>query len=676
MATSDILDSGTFIGVDFSNGAKDANSFFCDYLNSSSFEKEVYVDMIDATDDGSGGGVSADTFQVQAKITDADGVGNPYLLNPITSVSSYYTDAFMVGKFAGGGRYRFTLPNAVPFRVPAGKRLFVGMEGFTLGVTVNDSIAGGFEVIDARYTSDVELVDGGVPPNDVATETKQDLVLEDTSTTIPDLIGNLSTGSAAISTVVTGTEASLPIVVGTPTNTYTSTVEEDGVYHSFAAVGNAIEFAYNFNIGSNASPVEFLWHGYVQGNNDQVGVFARNWLSASWEQVGTITGNNSITIQTIAFILTTAHVNTGANSGDVRIRFNSTDVNVIASDRALCSFTITNQSVGYALGSIWVNTLLSNTNTVDFVDGVADNPVSTWAAALTLSASVGIKKFSIANGSTIQLTSNTDHFTLIGSEWSLDLNGQSIEGLSVENASIFGTGIGSDYHFELCELATSIALTLASGSIHNCAIGGSGLMLSEAGAYYLDNCFSSVAGTGTPFIDFGLAIGGTQLNLRHYSGGIEIRNIGQLGIDNMSLEGFGQLILNANCDPSNAPVIAIRGHFTVTDNVVGGFIVGGGTISDDARYDVDQITAASSVGGGMTESEFKEMVGLTVGGSWSMEKIMKITTAWAAGNWRLKADGTAQELLDAEDQSTVILEQSLTRSPAVGNKYKAITVKI
>ncbi len=73
----------------------------------------------------------------------------------------------------------------------------------------------------------------------------------------------------------------------------------------------------------------------------------------------------------------------------------------------------------------------------------------------------------------------------------------------------------------------------------------------------------------------------------------------------------------------------------------------------------------------------KAMTGITEGGTWTWEKIMKITTAFMAGDWRVKAtDASVQQLMDAENGTTVILEQSITRSPATGSKYRDITVKI
>jgi hypothetical protein len=53
--------------------------------------------------------------------------------------------------------------------------------------------------------------------------------------------------------------------------------------------------------------------------------------------------------------------------------------------------------------------------------------------------------------------------------------------------------------------------------------------------------------------------------------------------------------------------------------------------------------------------------------------LQTILAAWTAGNWRVKpTDSTKQELLDAEDNATVILEQTLSET---GN-YKVVTVLI
>ncbi|MCK5601493.1 hypothetical protein KAR91_06485, partial [Candidatus Pacearchaeota archaeon] len=315
-------------------------------------------------------------------------------------------------------------------------------------------------------------------------------------------VGNLSTGSAAISTVVTSTEAVTPVVTGTPTLDYTKTIEEDEVYHSWVPDGGALEFAYNFNIGPNASPVDAIWVGYCQSINDEIGVYARNWVGGSWEQVGTIEGTVGTTQQTVSFNLTTSHVNTGANSGDVRIRFQSTGgpvITVFATDRMLLSYTITNQSVGYSEGAIWFDDIAANTNTVAYVDGVADNPVSTWAAVKTLIVSTGITKVHIANSSSVTLDANSDKLTLFGTHWNLDLNGQSIDSAVFDGAEVVGTGVVSTgfAHFTDCEIQATV---LPPGHLHACGLVGD--IVIGTGDYFLDQCYSAVAGTSTPGIDF------------------------------------------------------------------------------------------------------------------------------------------------------------------------------
>ena len=71
------------------------------------------------------------------------------------------------------------------------------------------------------------------------------------------------------------------------------------------------------------------------------------------------------------------------------------------------------------------------------------------------------------------------------------------------------------------------------------------------------------------------------------------------------------------------------------------------------------------------------IVDVTEGGTMTLQTLLKIQAAWIAGNWRRKtADPTVQELLDADDGTTVILEQKLVRSPSVGRDYRAITIMI
>jgi hypothetical protein len=111
--------------------------------------------------------------------------------------------------------------------------------------------------------------------------------------------------------------------------------------------------------------------------------------------------------------------------------------------------------------------------------------------------------------------------------------------------------------------------TLGASHLHNCGLTGT-LTLSQATTYTLQTCHSEIAGSGSPTIDFGAAVGNMSLNMRRYSGGVEVQNMGVTGTDTMSLEGHGALTINANC---TGGTIVLRGLFTVTDNSGGAVTV-------------------------------------------------------------------------------------------------------
>jgi hypothetical protein len=236
------------------------------------------------------------------------------------------------------------------------------------------------------------------------------------------------------------------------------------------------------------------------------------------------------------------------------------------------------QTVGYADGAIWVDSA-GDAGAEVYVNGTADNPCP-WANALTINATLGLNRFHIANGNTVTLDASAENYTIWGDNWTLALNGQSIANAWVRGASVSGTATGSGSEFHQCSIN---AVTLADCFLLNCAI-ASTVTCSAASTYYLDNCFSGVAGTATPGLDFGSGVANTNVNLRHYSGGIRIANIGANGTDNMSLEGWGQYVLDSTCAGG---VLAVRGSFTETDNA-GGAV----TVSDDARYDQTQVLNA------------------------------------------------------------------------------------
>jgi len=401
----------------------------------------------------------------------------------------------------------------------------------------------------------------------------------DTLATAEEL-GNIASGTAATNTVASSfTKAGAEPETGT----YESTFELNGVFHIVEDDATSTEFFYEFSIGANGVPVSVSWQGYAQSKNDVYTINAYNWVTLGWDQIGSFTGKDDTKLKSELWDLITAHVGLAANAGLVRIQVTSADGTAFATDRILCSFATVYKSVGYSDGAIWIDTNGANAGSVDYIDGVADNPVNTWADALTLAASLGINKFQLIAGSSITLSANSDKFDIYGNGSAVALNGQSISAARFVQCSISGNDDGSNTspaRFFNCQIGTC---TLGTFRMAQCSITDD-ITIAEASTYIMDACFSAVAGTATPNIDFGAAIGDTNLNMRHYSGGIEIENMGQTGTDKMSLEGFGQLIINANC---TGGIIAIRGNFTVTDNASAAV-----TLSDNARIDQAQILDA------------------------------------------------------------------------------------
>jgi len=375
-------------------------------------------------------------------------------------------------------------------------------------------------------------------------------------------LGALSVGSASISTqadsytLTTGTQSS---------GTFADTATLDSVFHQHTDTAGALDLYYEFDVGGNGIGVEVVIDGYLQGANDSLSIQAYNWVGATWDNIGTLQGANGTTSVELSLNLLKRNTGTGANAGKVRIRFYAASgltSATLAVDRIYASYSVVSQTVGYAQGAIWIDTGASNTNTESYVDGVADNPVSTIAAADTLNTALSLNRYVIAPGSSITLPSTYNNHVFYGESWNLALNGQDISDSHFYEAVISGTGLvtagNPDLH--VCDIGTC---TLGPFDALRSGISGT-ITVGSAGTFNLVDCYSKVAGGGTPVLDAGVAVGASNFNFRRYSGGIEIQNFA--AGDNMSLEGYGQLVINANCTGGS---ISVRGTFKITDNSSG-----------------------------------------------------------------------------------------------------------
>lgn len=230
---------------------------------------------------------------------------------------------------------------------------------------------------------------------------------------------------------------------------------------------------------------------------------------------------------------------------------------------------------GYENGAVWLDTNNGTAGTTDYESGTVENPVDTIADALTIMASLGLVHIEVATGSSITFAANMDGKTLSGRNWTLALGGQSCSDTVIAGSDVSGTCTGANKpRFERCVIN---AVTLPPSIMLTCGLANT-ITVGSAGDFFLIDCSSLIAGTSTPTFGFGAAVGNTNLNMRNYSGGINLENMGDTGTDTASIEGRGQVV-EGTC---TGGVVAIRGNFTASG-------ITNLTLSDDARFDSVQL---------------------------------------------------------------------------------------
>lgn len=396
-----------------------------------------------------------------------------------------------------------------------------------------------------------------------------------------------------------------------------STHALDGTTHDIEAQNDTtekIDVYYEFTVGGDGIPTGVKAHQQLDkggGTGKNLIVEALNWPS-TWNQIGTL--ESSTSLETDDYTLFAAHVGTGDDLGKVRIRYRTgsvafTTTTKLMVDQILVEYTIVSRTVGYANGRIYIDTGASNTNTEDFVDGTADNPVSTIAAALTLSSSLGLTDFHIVNGSSITLTAAATNYSFFGDNWTLALEGQSMVGIHVEGATVSGAmaGTGVNQSFRNCQMG---AVSLIKDThMESCRITGTQTLI-EAGDVFYEDCHSGVTGSTAPSLDFGGALGNSNVHMRGYSGGIQIENMGDAGDDTLNLEGHANLI-EGTC---TAGTVVCRGIISLQS-------ISTLTITQTARVAPDQIAdysgrifSGTSTGSSSTTKVFVQATDPPTGG--------------------------------------------------------------
>ncbi len=414
-----------------------------------------------------------------------------------------------------------------------------------------------------------------------------------TGDTFPSTQSQLS-NIANVGSAVHKSADSYTLTIGTQSaNTVADTEALNAVRHTHTDTAGAIDYYYEFSIGSGI-PASIQITGYVNGGNDDIGIYGYDWVTSAWVQIGTFFGKNNSNNEVNSYDLFVDMVGTGANEGLVRTRFYTASGLTSATVAVDQIFVAFNQGVeGYDNAAVWYDSDAANTNTVVGIDGVSRNPVSTIAAVNTLLASTNLHRVNVSPGSSITLAAAQVDQIFKGNDWTLALGGQDISGSYFEGATVSGIGTSptGEVRFSGCDIQT---ISIGAAHLHQCGFESGTTTLTAAGNYIFNQCYSQIAGSGVPIIDFGAALGNTNLNIADYSNGIQIDNLNATGADNFSISGHGQIIYGA----SSSGAVNQRGMWKVTNT-------GGVTITTDDNttnlnsvlIDTDELQADWTNGG-------------------------------------------------------------------------------
>ncbi len=231
-----------------------------------------------------------------------------------------------------------------------------------------------------------------------------------------------------------------------------------------------------------------------------------------------------------------------------RLKRNGTTPALLQIDRCSVSAVSTSTSVGYADGAYWIKAA-GTAGTEIGTNGTADNPCP-WANALTMNATQALNRFRVVNGESIELTATADNYTMIGTNWNLNLSGESIDDISVTGAHVTGIGTATatnQPHFTDCFLG---AVTLPPCVLHRCGIGESSGQFTgvTAGQYVLHGCYSMVPGSGTPTFVFTGTGDTTGINNRGWTGGSHYTLDSDCTVSHEVLAGGGQTFVTGGAN--------------------------------------------------------------------------------------------------------------------------------
>lgn len=228
----------------------------------------------------------------------------------------------------------------------------------------------------------------------------------------------------------------------------------------------------------------------------------------------------------------------------------------------------------FANAAVYIDTSSAYTGTA-YPKGNQEHPVSNITDALTIAAANSLTHLYVRGTVTVPGGLSLANYAFSGhsaNSGAIVLGGGSTVGTSLDNLTVSGT-VNGDI---VIRDSFINGLTAFSGVIYNSALTASTITLAGSSGTTVNilDSRSSVAGTGTPTIDFGGA--GRNLSVRGYSGGLAIVNKTGAG-DSISMDFLsGHAKIESSCTAGD---IVVRGIVKITDNSAGCNVISYGAVT-------------------------------------------------------------------------------------------------
>ena len=495
--------------------------------------------------------------------------------------------------------------------------------------------------------------------------------------TIAGIVGNLgNVGSPTYSA-----PSSYTLTTGNQTSgTYANVDTANQVYHVHTDAAGVLSLVYHYTLRPDEMASSVIWKGRWNGTNDTLVTAIYDWVGAAYVQLDSrvgVSGTTSAADWTITPAIVAKYTSTAANGGgvagkvDIRISGTGLTSCTLSVDQLILGVSNNSRTVGYSDGAVWLNTAASNTNTVSFVDGTADNPVSTIAAALTIASALNIKHIHVANGSSFTLGASLASISLAGNNWTLALGGQAITDAYIEGATISGVSSGTGAVFVDCHFTGT--QTVGGGDYYRCGFGVTTFTMLASSLYNFVACFDDDPDTATsPIFVFAASV---IVGARNWRGAFQCNSMAST--NKLTIDGAGRLIL---ADTSVGGAITVRGFYPP---IAGGaglhtaaeFVAHGGTLTQTSRYDTDQInaevdTALADYGGS------KPGTAQTISDNASITAILADTNDLQTnqGNWLTATGFSTHSAADVWSVTTRTLS-AFAFTPTPGNAADTTAIK-